>query len=393
MQAWHKKAKVLISSIISATVLIGSSSVAVADGFDRWGANDVPVVIMLGQSNTDGRAVYSFNNNDAVAVDRIHPGSGKPCSVTADPTCGILDLRKIYLDRGKIAGGLNNSSIEFTRSTERSAIGDILSKRLDWNSTANNPNSIVRTYISRFHKNDNPSGKMATMQPRVADPADGNYTLNEVIANGTWNNKEVFGPEIGLAVKWRSNVGARPLYIIKFAVGGTAINSNGTPYKHWGLASTGVPLAGSLIRPAENVINDAVAAIRSQGKVPRLVGIYWGQGEADRNNTNYATSLKNLMERLRSSTGVSNAQFFIQSIYTGDDNSNNIHDQQVSACSADSNCSLISVNDYAGSKDTFLKYPSISAESVHYTAHGEMLIGARLFGKVMGNLPNAGFMK
>jgi len=386
-----KKTNLLGSSVIFMAALVGG--VATAGEFDRWGAHDVPVVIMLGQSNTDGRAVYSFNNNDAAEVARIHPGSGQPCSVTASPTCAALDLRKIYMDGGKIAGGLGSSSLEFTRSSERIALGDILNKRSSWNSTAVNPNSIVRIYVSRFSANDSPSGKMVIMQPRITDPADGHYALNEVVGNTSWNTKDIFGPEVGLAVKWRTNTNSRPLYIIKFAVGGTAINSNGTPYKHWGLASNGVPLAGSLTRPAENIIEDAVAAIRSQGKVPRLVGIYWGQGESDRNDTDYATSLRKLMSRLRYSTGVSNAQFFIQTIYSGDDNSTNVHDQQVSVCSADSNCNLVSVNDFASSKDNFLKYPSNSAEAVHYTAHGEMLIGARLFGKVLSNVPDAGFMK
>lgn len=385
------KTSIVVAAALSVAVL--ASGPANADGFDRWGANDVPVVIMLGQSNTDGRAVYSFNNNDASEVARIHPGHGQPCSTTASPTCADLDLRKIYVDHGKVAGGLKNPNLEFTNPSEQSAIGNILKRESYWNSTAHNPYNVVRTYVSKFNNNDTPAGKMVIMQPRVNDPADGNYALNEVVGNASWSRKDIFGPEVGLAVKWRTNTSRHPLYIIKFAVGGTAIDSNGLAYRHWGLDNNGVPLTGSLMRPAENIIHDAIADIRAQGKVPRLVGIYWGQGEADRNDTDYATSLRKLMSRLRYSTGVSNAQFFIQTIYSGDNNSINIYNQQVSACTGDSNCSLISVNDFANSKGVFLKYPSTGTEAVHYTAHGEMLIGARLFGKVIEKIPTAGFMR
>lgn len=391
----HCAALAVLSVLVTASL---ASSDARAEGFDRWGANDVPVVIMLGQSNTDGRAVYAFEKPGANAgeeLKRIHPGGDKPCSISASPKCEVLDLRSIYIDDGKIAGGLHNAQLEFTGAAERAAIGNILKKETDWNSTQDNPKNIVRIYRSHFSRNDHPSGKMVIMQPRITDPDDTRYAFNEVNGNGLWSTKDIFGPEIGLAIKWRTNAKTanRPLIIIKFAVGGTSIDDNGTAYQHWGLRADGVPLAGSLMRPAESVIDDAVAALRAQGKVPRLVGIYWGQGENDRNDSDYSASLKRLMARLRKSTGVSNAQFFIQTIYSGDSNFKNIHAQQIDTCTNDINCTLLSVNDFVSSKDAYLKYPPIGSEQVHYTAHGEMLIGARLFAMLYQNLPTAYAMR
>ena len=380
---------------------------------DDWDDDEVPVMILLGQSNTDGRAVYSFSRGDDKTEARrmAYPAGASsgvyPCSITATseaPACDQLDLISISKNKGRIADGLGRPELEFSGETERKLLEMMLMDDSDWNMRASSgADNRVKVFVSpiainagtskqimnaidgSFDKvtddflrqtNSKTEGWWELMQPlRSNTSASPAHLMNAMVGSPAWNGREIFGPEIGLALKWRATIKNRPLFIIKVAVGGSSF-SDGEAYKHWSDQSN------NLWDMSHKIIDTAVASLYQKGLKPRLVGIYWGQGESDRSGKHadqYHNNLIHLMDRVRSDLNVSDVKFFIQQLYESQEPGQRVvRTAQEDVCKADSNCLLLSVDSFKDRQSKWLKYPDES-QAVHYTAHGQMLLGADLF--------------
>lgn len=408
------------------TGLAGAQSVATHDvkaqaasasaGMADWADNEVPVLIMLGQSNTDGRAVYSFSDKPDDDDSRVaaYPGGASngefPCALQSHATgaaCKYLDLRTIHAMGGKAGDGTGAAMAVLDSPTELALLGKLLRKEASWNAnSAGQDDNRVRMYVTRFainggsshrilHASDgsydrvtnaafrdtnlDPQGWWELLHPMKADGRDTPaHLMNSIVGSPTWNGKNIFGPEVALAIKWRANVGNKPLYIIKLAVGGSSLASTDVAFKHWGTAED------SIWQTASRTIDKAVSAFYATGKKPRLIGVYWGQGESDEatSSDEYAGNLAALMQRVRANIGVGDAKFIVQKLYdTGTDGSRTIRAAQSQVCTAQAKCSLISLDAYREAQKRFLRYP-IGNEAVHYTAHAQVLIGAQIYEKL-----------
>ena len=114
------------------------------------------------------------------------------------------------------------------------------------------------------------------------------------VDNGAWKDYEIgdmvtspvgpqsFGPELQIAIKWRDmyyeQLGKKPLYIIKCAIGGTSLKRrrNSDIDQSWDNE------VGSL----RNLVVDyfarpAIQQLKIQGLMPKSIGFIWGQGESD----------------------------------------------------------------------------------------------------------------
>ena len=82
-----------------------------------------------------------------------------------------------------------------------------------------------------------------------------------------------FGPELGLAEYLATNFPEEQFYIIKYAMGGSILETQ------WYNAATGG--VGELLTGFTNFVNKGLAELESQGLTPKIIGFVWNQGESD----------------------------------------------------------------------------------------------------------------
>ena len=144
----------------------------------------------------------------------------------------------------------------------------------------------------------------------------------EPLTLGKTNNRgeKSFGPEIGFALEMASK--ERPVYIIKYAASGMPLHP-GWSGRRWrgteeiqpgvnfypGLHSKD-PNRGLHYKAMLTEFKDNIAFLKANGHTPVVRGFIWMQGEQDAKQQEsakvYATSLKNLRDRLSEDLGLGN---------------------------------------------------------------------------------------
>ncbi|UJD87707.1 sialate O-acetylesterase [Rahnella aquatilis] len=147
------------------------------------------------------------------------------------------------------------------------------------------------------------------------------YTGNNgmVVSPETGKVSTSCGPELATAYLWATQIYPeihKPLHIIKCAIGGTLL-ANGTtdPDTNWS------DTAGQIWELAHiYTIRPAITQLLCDGKKPRLIGIYWGQGEQDGTDTKwssqYENNLRHLLDNMRNELGFSSAPVMIIGLST-----------------------------------------------------------------------------
>lgn len=209
------------------------------------------------------------------------------------------------------------------------------------------------------------------------------------VDNGAWTNLTYgtcmvvtpqeangFGPELPLASIWADRYPNTPLYIIKCAVGGTTLGADsGSPDTDWTSSST------QLWELALNyVVRPAIHKLLAQGKKPRCLGVFWGQGESDATSAlapAYYANLKSHVERMGSKLGFADPKIIVMGLSDYNYPANEwgvVKAAQQSVVSEAANAILLSTDGYS-------RFPSsLEAGALHYNEAGITQLGRAIFG-------------
>lgn len=147
-------------------------------------------------------------------------------------------------------------------------------------------------WMKLWYKNDNRNGRTA---------------MNMIHADGTYSAEATGrrGIEGQLGRRFAEAFPDRKFYFLKLGVSGSGIdtwadNRDGHNWKYF----------------MDSIYTPAITSLLDQGYRPRLAGIWWMQGEADRvgDSISYAAGLERMIRRLRSETGFSYARIFVGNI-------------------------------------------------------------------------------
>jgi hypothetical protein len=137
------------------------------------------------------------------------------------------------------------------------------------------------------------------------------------------------------------------------------------------------------------VYKPAILDILISGKKPKLVGIYWGQGESDANSTSeahaYESNLRSLRtNRFRSKLGFPNAKFYIMGLsnHSASANWNTVKSAQIAVCEGANKLKdvyLIRTDGSNGSPIMGRYESNIRAGTIHYSTIGVIDIGDQIF--------------
>lgn len=86
-------------------------------------------------------------------------------------------------------------------------------------------------------------------------------------------NAAAFGPELGIAEYLAENFPEEKFYIIKYAMGGSVLETQ------WYNAKTGA--VGELLVGFTSFVQQGLAKIEAEGLTPKIIGFVWNQGESD----------------------------------------------------------------------------------------------------------------
>lgn len=234
-------------------------------------------------------------------------------------------------------------------------------------------------------------------KPIIRNPA--NVTINHN-SDGVWEDLSIgnsqvvspvdangIGPEFGIATKWVDEVygsNPTPLYIIKCAVGGTSIYPNATSVdNNWSNAADQLRELAIV-----NIINPAIRDLKSQGLNPKIIGLVWGQGESDADNStsanSYESNLRSMLDDIISRCGMSGVRVLGMGLsdYDGGEDWTTVKSAQdavYNSSTAYDNSRLI-VTDSSTDLQPLNRYPTgVGAGDIHYTSIGCMNLGERYF--------------
>lgn len=216
--------------------------------------NEVPIFITIGQSNADGSAFASIEEDRRLAAWYDNP----------DTNPGLM---KIWYRSCYIVNQPDGARWVFDGTVEDVAPG----------------------WLDLYYRNDNLNGK--TM-------------MNMIHGNGTWSeaaaNRRGMEGEFGM--HFQQAFPSTGLYVIKLGCSGSSIES-------WASASD----SHNWDYFYEKIYKPAVNDLLEKGKIPRLAGIWWMQGEGNRkdNKEHYLALLKQLVVKCRTVLGFPDAHIYI----------------------------------------------------------------------------------
>jgi hypothetical protein len=124
----------------------------------------------------------------------------------------------------------------------------------------------------------------------------------------TSTSHRYFGPEVPMGRALADAHPDRAIYLIKHAVGGTALHDFWYPGE-----TTNDPSAGEGYTVWWDTVEAGLAALTADGQEPVVRGMVWMQGESDAISAEtaaaYATNLEHLIARVRADTGVADLPF------------------------------------------------------------------------------------
>lgn len=216
--------------------------------------NEVPLFITIGQSNADGSAFADAEEDRRLAAWYDNP--------EANPR-----LMKIWYRSCYIVNQPDGARWVFDGTTEDVAPG----------------------WLDLYYRNDNRNGK--TM-------------MNMIHGYGTWSEGAAGrrGMEGEFGMHFQQAFPDKELYVVKLGCSGSGIESWASPSDshNWDY------FYEKLYKPA---VNDLLG----KGKVPRLAGIWWMQGEGNRadDKAHYLNLLKLLIDKCRTTLGFPDAHIYI----------------------------------------------------------------------------------
>lgn len=110
------------------------------------------------------------------------------------------------------------------------------------------------------------------MYQNIGGNVNHSYDFVDVKA-GQGTDAQYFGPELGIAEYLAKNFPEEKFYIIKYAKGGSILDTEWYNAKN----DTVLPLLSGLTAAVE----DGLAKIEAEGLTPKIVGFVWNQGESD----------------------------------------------------------------------------------------------------------------
>lgn len=232
---------------------------------------EVPILVTIGQSNSDGwGAAWNFDYDELEKYQDPRFPNRMGATIKSFYDANPNDLKVFY----------------------KAFYGQVLADR-----TPQYP-GLEQTWIDLNYQSDLANGKSAMISRQSL---------------GTHNDgaKYARSMEAPFGYYWKNgstNKAAQnsPLYVIKAGAGGSAISTwNSTNAGNW-----------SYFR--DQVYKPAIEALIADGKKPKLVGVYWMQGETDRNNSEYEAELEKLAALIRSELSFPTVPLFIGAI-SGED--------------------------------------------------------------------------
>lgn len=142
-----------------------------------------------------------------------------------------------------------------------------------------------------------------------SDLANGKANMVSRQSIGTQNDRAKYARsmEAPFGYYWKNGTETKaaqnsPLYVIKTAAGGSPIRDwNTSTARNW-----------QFFR--DQVYQPAIQALIAQGKKPKLIGVYWMQGETDRNSSTYENDLDLLADLIRAELGFPDVRLYIGAI-------------------------------------------------------------------------------
>ena len=228
------------------------------------------------------------------------------------------------------------------------------------------------------------------------------------VDNGAWKDYEVgdmvtspvgpqpFGPELQIAIKWRDiyyeQLGKKPLYIIKCAIGGTGMNRRNA----YDIDQSWDNGDGSLKNLAVKYFaRPAIQQLETQGLTPKSIGFIWGQGESDTTSVGesavYFDELSNFIPDIVTKIGFPDTRVLIMGLSNACDSSLNwaeVKMAQMEYVLKDDNAVLISTDgghlsidqETQNTKEAIPRYEHDRIVSfLHYKSAGLITLGSKFF--------------
>ena len=220
---------------------------------------------------------------------------------------------------------------------------------------------------------------------RVQNGAWEDYEAGDMVISPEGNQLSSFGPEIQIARRWADEgyalYGNKQIHIVKCAVGGTTIYpGSSSADTDWSSHD------GQLKELAlDYFIRPAMEALRQENKVPKCIGIVWGQGESDATNgfdAQYQAELTTFLNDIRYESGFLDAKILIMELSNHlDGNSawDSIKSSQSTVAGALSSAELIVTDGSDGETEIGRFLSSLGAGTIHYSGPGILTLGNKYY--------------
>ncbi|MDE6100177.1 MAG: LamG domain-containing protein, partial [Paramuribaculum sp.] len=305
---------------------------------------DAPIFITIGQSNADGSAFFDTAIDDEMNL-----------WYSSDENSRMM---KMWYRSTQVQNQPANSLGEAARWVIDGTTTDVQPGWLDlW---YRNENTLGRTAMNMIH-------------------GYGTYS----VGSGTDCAQGRRGMEGRFGIRYGQAYPGKPLYMIKLGASGSFISSwaNEQDDHNWNYFF-------------DNIFRPAVESLLAQGKRPRLAGIWWMQGCADKNKDKayYKECLNRLIERCRTELGFEDGKFYIGHIVKPGEStvnpsgsvefSQNVRDAQDEVAAETDGVETIDT------KDCPLQYEANFNGYIHYNHAGVNAIGDMLADRVIADGPS-----
>lgn len=186
------------------------------------------------------------------------------------------------------------------------------------------------------------------------------------------------GLELTSAYLWATQIYPKtntPLYMIKCAIGDTSLANDNK-----GIDTNWSDMPGQMWELAYiYTIRPAITQLLCEGKKPRLIGVFWGQGEHDGSDDKlaleYESNLRHLLDNIRNNLGFSSAPVMIMGLSSYNDKKNawiQVKQAQKNISDQIENTFLITTDgsDSFNPANRYHENAKAGAGSIHYTAIG-----------------------
>lgn len=198
---------------------------------------------------------------------------------------------------------------------------------------------------------------------------------------GQGSRTYMFGPELGIAEELYERGYEKPVYLVKYSVGGTSLHTD------WNTA-----IEGSLYYELVDFLYDRLFELEEEGYTPIIRGLFWMQGETDSCNptlknfyehylTQLVTLFRNEFEELYGVPGKGIA--FVDAGIS--DSPDWLYYKYINQCKINFANSNPSKNYYFGTIDEGLEYDKENNDLYHYDSLSELKLGKLFISTLLDN--------